>query len=541
MFSLIGVSLKAISKRNIHWVLIDGTPSALQQNTNGKNRWLSVVSSSTSSAGAQQRQQPKSADGTTTADQSRNLCEVDEQYQIRADASLPSATTTLPTEVSRRAQRLWRSPISNTNPATIYSDNNRNNIQTAWTRAVADTEPEVAGEESLASSASTAPGQELQHLQQQQHGGLTLHEMIARISAEEQEGGRAKGRQLGVLREDPSEDMYALIHNYTVPALASALRDREDTLQLCAGKKAELKAEYLKGANMLKLYLVWFSSIAFFIYHDCLRFHFTELMASGQLEQLRQVLKPFESQYVRLRRFKNKHLDLSNGGFDLAALEMLRKGLARMSRQITQAHKKRAGVVLPLCNVNGVACVLFEKRSRHLRAHADEVCLPGGMVSVGDDKSIVVTCLREMEEEIGIRQENVIVLGTLRCNWGEVARITGIAVTPVVGFVGVLGEGGFECPDDTSDRKNTSKGDAFLSAASTAPPARSRISLNYDEVSECFTVPIASLLDKSKWIHRDDCAPIFVGGPYMIWGLTGYIVDRFAKDIVGRFTVTTHR
>lgn len=165
-------------------------------------------------------------------------------------------------------------------------------------------------------------------------------------------------------------------------------------------------------------------------------------MSTGKFEQLRQVLKPFESTYVRSRRFKNKNLvDLGHKGFDLKALEVLRKGLARISRQITQPHQKRAGVVLPLCNVNGVACVLFEKRSCHLRAHPDEVCLPGGLVSMEDDNSIVGTCLREMEEDIGIRHSNVTVLGTLRCNWGEVARITGVAVTPVVCFVGELATG----------------------------------------------------------------------------------------------------
>ena len=49
-----------------------------------------------------------------------------------------------------------------------------------------------------------------------------------------------------------------------------------------------------------------------------------------------------------------------------------------------------------------------------------QVCLPGGMVSEGDDKSIVQTCLREMEEEIGIGHNTTAVLGVLRCNWGEV-------------------------------------------------------------------------------------------------------------------------
>lgn len=44
-----------------------------------------------------------------------------------------------------------------------------------------------------------------------------------------------------------------------------------------------------------------------------------------------------------------------------------------MPRTVSTAHSRRAGVVLPLCNVDGVPCILFEKRSHHLRAHPDEV------------------------------------------------------------------------------------------------------------------------------------------------------------------------
>eukprot|EP00804_Cyclotella_cryptica_P031029 CCRYP_013593-RA/>CCRYP_013593-RA protein AED:0.02 eAED:0.02 QI:683/1/1/1/0.5/0.33/3/314/242 len=186
--------------------------------------------------------------------------------------------------------------------------------------------------------------------------------------------------QLGVLREDPHEDMRLLLENYTAAALASALRDREDTLQLCA-----------------------------------------DLLSNNRIDELSKILRPYEPKFIHQRRHsRGKVLDFSKGGFSQEIIELLRKGLNRMPRRVSTAHSKRAGVVLPLCNVEGVPCILFEKRSRHLRAHADEVCLPGGMVSEGGDKSIVQTCLREMEEEIGIEPAAATVLGVLRCNWGEV-------------------------------------------------------------------------------------------------------------------------
>jgi ADP-ribose pyrophosphatase YjhB (NUDIX family) len=96
---------------------------------------------------------------------------------------------------------------------------------------------------------------------------------------------------------------------------------------------------------------------------------------------------------------------------------------------VTSAHSRRAGVVIPLIHVDGVPSVLLEKRAANLRAHPDEVCLPGGMVCGVSDRTIVETCLREMKEEISGFEfdyhhekggsHGVSVLGILRCNWGE--------------------------------------------------------------------------------------------------------------------------
>ena len=188
-----------------------------------------------------------------------------------------------------------------------------------------------------------------------------------------------------------------------------------------------------------------------------------------------------------------------------ASLELLRKALMRMPRRVTAAHQKRAGVVICLANVNNVPSLLLEKRATTLRAHPDEVCLPGG-ISMEGDQSIVATCLREMQEEILNLPTPVNVLGVLRCNWGEVHHLVGVAVTPLVAFVGEIGH--------------------------------LQLKPNPEEVSEVFTIPLTALLKRELWIHREGFAPIFVGGPHVIWGLTGYIVERFVKDILLRYTVS---
>ena len=283
-------------------------------------------------------------------------------------------------------------------------------------------------------------------------------ELMERIEKQEWQGGRMKAAQHGVLHEDPKVDMRLLMENYSVASLASALRDREDVLQQCA-----------------------------------------ILAEEGDTETLHKVLRSFHPRYLLQRRTRKRQLDVCKP-LTTGSLEVIRKALMRMPRTVTTAHTQRAGVVIPLCISNGVPSLLLEKRSPDLRAHPDEVCLPGGMVCSINDATIISTCLREMKEEIpGLNMNNVEVLGVLRCNWGEVHHLVGVAVTPVVCYLG-------EVSDDLHH--------------------------NSDEVAKVFTIPLSNLLKNDLWVQKQDLAPIFVGGPEIIWGLTGYILDRFVKDIV---------
>lgn len=303
-------------------------------------------------------------------------------------------------------------------------------------------------------------------VQSSQSNPHNLISLLDRIEKQELDGGRMRAKQNGVLHEDPAVDMRLLIENYTVNSLASALRDREEMLQMAS-----------------------------------------QLAANNDFETLKEFLHDCHPDVVLERRHRLRRLSLQKP-LDLRSLETIRKGLMRMPRQVTTAYSKRAGVVIAIVHVDGVPSVLLEKRSASLRAHPDEVCLPGGMVCGRADRTIVETCLREMKEEIGgfdFEHHGVSVLGILRCNWGEVHHLVGVAVTPVV----------CSFSQDLAD-------------VDLIP--------NPDEVAEIFTIPLASLMDKKLWVYKDDHAPIFVGGPYAIWGLTGYILDRFVKDILQPFS-----
>lgn len=365
----------------------------------------------------------------------------------------------IPVRVSSKIRQLSSSASHDKNHSSEVFSEEKNDGRRVWKAVPNDDSPK---QKSI--SGTSIWNQAVDDLENHEK----MKALLDDIGMQERQGSRMRQAQLGVLREDPQEDMRLLIENYTVPSLASALRDREDTLQHCA-----------------------------------------YLLANNKLVELGDMLRPYEQQYVKVRRRRSSMLDLTKRpGFDTRALEMLRKGLMRMPRRVSQPHQHRAGVVLPLCNVNGIPCILFEKRSKHLRAHPDEVCLPGGMVSTINDSSIVATCLREMEEEIpgiSVERGDVTVLGVLRCNWGEVHHLVGVAVTPVVCFIGEIGD---------KDLKPS-----------------------LDEVSECFTVPLSTFLDRQRWVIRENVAPIFTGGPHIIWGLTGYMVNRFVKDVLARYTV----
>lgn len=188
------------------------------------------------------------------------------------------------------------------------------------------------------------------------------------------------------------EEIYNLTNNYTAPALASALRDREIILQQCA-----------------------------------------RLCEEGRIDELKKVLNPY-----LLKRSNGQKEKIIPTVIDSNYLESIRKLLNRMPRQVGVVIPKRGGVFIPLCtSKEGNPAILFTQRSSSLLHHRCEICFPGGMKDK-DDLSITETAKRELEEEIGIKRESVDVLGILRCDWAEIRAQVGVGVTPVVGYIGDL-------------------------------------------------------------------------------------------------------
>lgn len=130
---------------------------------------------------------------------------------------------------------------------------------------------------------------------------------------------------------------------------------------------------------------------------------------------------------------------------------LIEKQLARapnqadpLSRLLAQAHGAisqdlldllsdapiSAAVLLGLVERSAGLHVILTERAADLADHPGQVSFPGGRIEASDDGP-VAAALREAEEEVRLRPDQVSVAGCLP----EILTGTGFLITPVVGFV----------------------------------------------------------------------------------------------------------
>ncbi|MBN2123737.1 MAG: CoA pyrophosphatase [Deltaproteobacteria bacterium] len=90
-----------------------------------------------------------------------------------------------------------------------------------------------------------------------------------------------------------------------------------------------------------------------------------------------------------------------------------------------------ASVLIPILKDNGQYKVLLTKRTDRVDAHKGQISFPGGRVDE-EDLSFMDAALRETEEEVGIRREDVEVLGRTD---DEPTATSNFIVHPFVGRV----------------------------------------------------------------------------------------------------------
>jgi 8-oxo-dGTP pyrophosphatase MutT (NUDIX family) len=173
---------------------------------------------------------------------------------------------------------------------------------------------------------------------------------------------------------------------------------------------------------------------------------------------------------------------------------------------------RRAAVLVPVLLAPEGAQVVYTLRRDDLDDHAGQVSFPGG-VPEPRDGSLLETALREAEEEIDLRPENVEVIGELEELYIPPSKFL---VTP---FVGLL-------------------------------PHEAEMTLDPEEVEEIFYVSLEKLMAPETfrrvvWKWEDGrCyeVPIFAVAGYEIWGATaaltagllarlGWNVERIADTV----------
>ena len=177
---------------------------------------------------------------------------------------------------------------------------------------------------------------------------------------------------------------------------------------------------------------------------------------------------------------------------------MLEKLLIRLPEYQAPVAKVDAAVLMALTRED-VPRLILTRRAQHMNSHAGEVAFPGGKCD-SSDASIIATALREAHEEIALEPSRVQIVGEL----GIFTSRIGMKVKPIIGLLD-------EMP---------------------------MLQANPDEIESIFTVPLDVFLNqkpsydhKVKYMGVNITVPSFKHEGYVIWGLTGYMIVEFMRQV----------
>jgi 8-oxo-dGTP pyrophosphatase MutT (NUDIX family) len=177
-------------------------------------------------------------------------------------------------------------------------------------------------------------------------------------------------------------------------------------------------------------------------------------------------------------------------------MRTLREDLSRRERRVIEhlpfAH---AAVLVPLFRKGKDCHLLFTKRTHQVKYHKGEISFPGGTFDK-EDLELQQTALREAFEEIGLKENDIQILGVL----DDIVTITEFIVTPFVGLF----------------------------------PYPYPFKVSPIEIAELIEVPLSSLLDEKCFGEREilqgekrRIVYTYQYGNHTIWGATALILKQF--------------
>jgi 8-oxo-dGTP pyrophosphatase MutT (NUDIX family) len=181
-------------------------------------------------------------------------------------------------------------------------------------------------------------------------------------------------------------------------------------------------------------------------------------------------------------------------------LERTRQALADyIPRRLDTSSATPAAILLLVYDREGEAHVLFTERTHQVEHHKGQISFPGGACDDGDD-CLETTALRETSEEIGVRPEDVEIVGQL----DEMLTISNFRVTPYVGILTTNSEYPFV--------------------------------INEHEVAQVVQVPLPHLLDERNMElevrqHKGKqvLVPAYTFEGHRIWGATARMLRQFLE------------
>jgi len=181
--------------------------------------------------------------------------------------------------------------------------------------------------------------------------------------------------------------------------------------------------------------------------------------------------------------------------------EDLKSFFAQRTKQyITDKRRISSAVLIPIYRQDGEYHIVFIKRTMTVNVHKGQISFPGGTREKGD-KNLLDTALREAEEEIGLRREDVTLLGEMD---DEITTTSNYIVTPFVARI----------------------------------PWPYSFTINTEEVEKVISIPVKALLDKSccnpdtEILNGEKLASFtYDYRGTVIWGATARILNKLLEVI----------
>jgi 8-oxo-dGTP pyrophosphatase MutT (NUDIX family) len=183
----------------------------------------------------------------------------------------------------------------------------------------------------------------------------------------------------------------------------------------------------------------------------------------------------------------------------MALTQSIRNKLSHLQlRKLASGFEQEAAVLMPIFEEEGKPHFLLTRRTEEVSTHKGQISFPGGMRH--GIESLEETALRETCEEVGIRKDQIEVLGRFH----DYLSITDWRVAPFAGHVGQP----FAAVPQTSEVAEILK----VPFAAFCDPSRLRVEQMYR---------LGRLVDVYFYSYEN----------YEIWGLTARIIKDFLEEL----------